>query len=141
MDTSVLLPTLIAEPTTEAVYDYLGAADQELLISDFAAAELASALSRLVRMDLLTDTDASARLADFDAWRAAMSSPVDIASSDARLSYIYIRRFDLGLRASDALHLAIARRLDATLVTLDQRLATAARELGVAVEVPVDRLR
>ena len=141
LDTSVLLPTLIAEPTTEAVYDRLGANGRELLISDFAAAELASALSRLVRMDLLTDTDASARLADFDAWRAAMSSPVDIASSDARLSYIYVRRFDLGLRAPDALHLAIARRLDATLVTLDQRLATAARELGVAVEVPVDRLR
>ena len=30
----------------------------------------------------------------------------------------------LGLRAPDALHLAIARRLDATLVTLDRRLAT-----------------
>jgi len=32
--------------------------------------------------------------------------------------------------------LAIARRFDATLVTLDQRLETAARELGVAVERP-----
>jgi hypothetical protein len=42
------LPTLIAEPSTEAVYDYLGAADRELLISDFAAAEVVSALSRLV---------------------------------------------------------------------------------------------
>ncbi len=133
LDTSVLLPTLIAEPTTEAVYDSLGADDRELLISDFAAAEVASALSRLVRMALLTDADASGRLADFDAWRAAMSLPVDIAS-DARLAYMYVRRFDLGLRAPDALHLAIARRLDATLVTLDRRLATAARELGVAVE-------
>ena len=46
LDTSVLLPTLIAEPSTEAVYDYLGAIDQELLISDFAAAEVASGLSR-----------------------------------------------------------------------------------------------
>jgi hypothetical protein len=35
LDTSVLLPTLIAEPMTEAVYDYLGADRQELLISDF----------------------------------------------------------------------------------------------------------
>ena len=136
LDTSVLLPTLIAKPTTEAVYDCLGADGQELLISDFAAAEVASALSRLVRMALLTDADASARLADFDAWRAAMSSPVDITASDARLAYIYARRFDLGLRAPDALHLAIARRLDATLVTLDRRLATAACELGVAVEDP-----
>ena len=134
LDTSILLPTLIAEPMTEAVYGYLGADRKELLISDFAAAEVASALSRLVRMALLTEADASARLADFDAWRAAMSSPVDIGPSDARLAYIYVRRFDLGLRAPDALHLAIARRLDATLVTLDRRLATAARELGVAVE-------
>lgn len=134
VDTSVLLPTLIAEPTTEAVYDCLGADGRELLISDFAAAEVASALSRLVRMALLTDADASARLADFDAWRAAMSSPVDIAASDARLACIYVRRFHLGLRAPDALHLAIARRLDATLVTLDRRLAAAARDLGIAVE-------
>ena len=53
----------------------------------------------------------------------------------ARLhSYIYVRRFDLALRAPDALHLAIARRLDATLVTLDRRLAAAAGELGIAVD-------
>ena len=136
LDASVLLPTLITEPTTKAVYDCLGAAGRELVISDFAAAEIASALSRLVRMALLTDADASARLTDFDAWRAAMSSPVDIAPSDARLAYVYARRFDLRLRTPDALHLAIARRLDATLVTLDRRLATAAREMGIAVEVP-----
>ena len=136
LDTSVLLPTLIAEPSTEAVYQYLGAIDQELLISDFAAAEVASGLSRLVRMTLLTDADVSARLADFDAWRATMSSPVDIHASDPRLAYVYVRRFDLGLRAPDALHLAITRRLDLVLVTLDRRLATAARELGIAVEEP-----
>ena len=136
LDTSVLLPTLIAEPATEAVYDCLGACEQELLISDFAAVEVASALSRLIRMAVLTDADASARLADFDAWRAAMSMPVDITGSDARLAYIYVRRFDLGLRAPDALHLAIARRLDATLITLDRGLAVAAREMGIAVNVP-----
>jgi uncharacterized protein len=136
LDTSVLLPTLIAEPSTESVYDYLGAINQELLISDFAAAEVASALSRLIRMRLLTDADASARLADFDAWRAAMSLLVDIRAADARLAYIYVRRFELGLRAPDALHLAITRRLDATLVTLDGRLAIAARELGIAIEMP-----
>jgi hypothetical protein len=136
LDASVLLPTLIVEPTTEAVYEFLGGDNGELLISDFAAAEVASALSRLLRMALLTETDASARLADFDGWRAAMTSPVDIQASDVRLAYIYVRRFDLQLRASDALHVAVARRLDAALVTLDRRMATAAREIGVAVEMP-----
>ena len=86
LDASVLLPTLIAELSTEAVYDCLGTGDRELLVSDFAAAEVASALSRLVRTALLTNADASGRLADFDAWRAAMSSPVDIREADARLA-------------------------------------------------------
>jgi uncharacterized protein len=136
LDASVLLPTLIAEPSTEAVYDCLGAGNRELLISDFTAAEVASALSRLVRTALLTNADASARLADFDAWRASMSSPVDIREADARLAYIYVRRFELALRAPDALHLAIARRLDATLVSLDRRMAAAARELGIGLDIP-----
>jgi predicted nucleic acid-binding protein len=44
------------------------------------------------------------------------------------------QEFDFALRPPDALRLAIARRLDATLVTLDRRLINTARELGVAVE-------
>jgi len=34
------------------------------------------------------------------------------------------------------MHLAVARRLDATLVTLDRRMAGAAAELGIPVEAP-----
>ena len=50
----------------------------------------------------------------------------------------YVRRFDLALRAPDALHLAVVQRLDLSLITLDRRLATAARELGVGVEMPAN---
>jgi predicted nucleic acid-binding protein len=85
-------------------------------------------------MGLLTAAAASARLADFEAWRAATSSPVEVHAADVRLAYAYIRRFDLMLRAPDALHLAITRRIDATLATFDRRLARAAGELGVAIE-------
>jgi predicted nucleic acid-binding protein len=91
-------------------------------------------LSRLLRTGLLTAAAASARLADFEAWRAATSSPVEVHAADVRLAYAYIRRFDLMLRAPDALHLAITRRIDATLATFDRRLARAAGELGVAIE-------
>jgi predicted nucleic acid-binding protein len=136
LDASVLTPTLVQELATTAVKAYLIAQKRELLISDFAAAEVASALSRLVRMGLLTAADAFARLSDLESWRAATSSPVDIHAADARLAYTYVRRFDLMLRAADAVHLAIARRLDATLVTLDRRLERAAEELGIAIEVP-----
>ena len=133
LDTSVLIPTLVEEPVSGAVEAYLKTRP-ERLISDFAAAEVASGLSRLVRTSLLTAAEAAVRLADFDAWRAATSSPAELNSADARLAYTYVRRFELMLRAPDALHLAIARRIDATLVTLDRRLARAAREFGITVE-------
>jgi predicted nucleic acid-binding protein len=136
LDASILLLTLIEEPASAAVDAYMLIGGQELLVSDFAAAEVAAALSRLVRMGLLDSADAAARLGDFDVWRAAMSSPVDVHASDVRLAYAYVRRFDLMLRAPDALHVAIARRLDVTLVTLDRRLANAAQALGITVEMP-----
>ncbi|MBV8938152.1 MAG: type II toxin-antitoxin system VapC family toxin [Alphaproteobacteria bacterium] len=134
LDASVLIALLAEEPTSGAVRRFLRAHREDRLVSDFAAAEVASAISRLLRMRLLTEEEGSIRLADFDAWRAAATSAADVHAADARLAYIYVRRFDLGLRAPDALHLAIARRLDATLVTLDRRLAIAANQLGVAVE-------
>ncbi|HEX4077759.1 MAG TPA: hypothetical protein VHX61_02645 [Rhizomicrobium sp.] len=45
---------------------------------------------------------ASGRLADFDVWRATMSTPVDIHAADARLAHAYVRRFELMLGAPDA---------------------------------------
>jgi predicted nucleic acid-binding protein len=136
LDASVLMAVLAEEPASAAVRRFLRSHREDRLISDFAAAEVASAIARLLRMRLQTVEEGSVRLADFDAWRAAASSAADMHAADARLAYAYVRRFDLALRAPDALHLAIAGRLDATLVTLDQRLATAARELGIAVEIP-----
>ena len=136
LDASVLIAVLAEEPASAAVRRFLRTHRENRLISDFAAAEVVSAISRLLRMRLLTEEEGSTRLADFDAWRAAASSAADMHAADARLAYAYVRRFDLRLRAPDALHLAIARRLDAALVTLDRRIAAAAKELGVAVEVP-----
>ncbi|HEX3972594.1 MAG TPA: type II toxin-antitoxin system VapC family toxin [Stellaceae bacterium] len=136
LDASVLVPTFIDEPISETIDKFLLGNRQECLVSDFAAAEVSAAVSRLVRMNILNPTDASAQLADFDTWRAADTRSVDLHAADARLAHAYVRRFGLMLRAPDALHLAIARRLDAMLVTLDRRLANAAAALGIAVELP-----
>jgi uncharacterized protein len=136
LDASVMLPILIKEPASAVVDAFMSAVQQEPWVSDFAAAEVASAVSRLVRTGRLQATDGTASLSDFDVWRAAMTRAAEIHAADVRLAGAYVRRFDLALRAPDALHLAIARRLDVALVTLDRRMAAAARELGVAVEVP-----
>lgn len=135
LDASAILPSLLGEPTSDHLERFF-ALHTNRLISDFAAVEVAATLSRLVRTRALNALDANSRLADFDAWRAAISSPVDLQTVDALLAGTYVRRFDLMLHAPDALHLAMARRVDATLVTLDRRMARAAGELGIAVTVP-----
>ncbi|HEY1447666.1 MAG TPA: type II toxin-antitoxin system VapC family toxin, partial [Caulobacteraceae bacterium] len=89
--------------------------------------------SRLSRMRDLSLAVALAHLADFDAWRAALSLDVELQATDLRLASVFVRRFELALRAPDALHLAACRRGDHTLVTLDRRLAGAAEALGVRV--------
>ena len=40
------------------------------------------------------------------------------------------------LRTPDAIHIAIAQRIRATLVTFDQRMSESARALGMAVATP-----
>lgn len=131
LDASVILPTLIEEAGSAVVDQFIEALDEDLIISEFAAAEVASALSRLVRTGHLDPDDASRRLADFDAWRAAAAHDLDLQASDVRLANVFVRRFDLMLRAPDALHAAACRREDHLLVTMDKRLALAAEELGV----------
>ncbi len=138
LDASVLVPTVVVEQASPAVVEFLLGRADDLIVGDFAAAEVASALSRLVRMDRLRLTEALERLADFDAWRTGETENADVDLHDCRLANSYVRRFDLKLRAPDALHAAICRRLGLQLVTLDHRLVAAARELGIAVVVPVD---
>lgn len=131
LDASALLPMLIEEPGSASVDAFVAANADALVVSEFAAAEVASALSRLARTGRLAAEDAAARLADFDAWRAAATHEVEIGAADVRLASVYVRRFDLMLRAPDALHAATCRRADLMLVTLDRRLAAAAEALGV----------
>ncbi|MBV9508980.1 MAG: type II toxin-antitoxin system VapC family toxin [Caulobacteraceae bacterium] len=136
LDASVLLPILIHEPSSPRIDRFMAEAAEPLLVSEFAAAETASALSRLIRIGHLNGDDAKERLLDFDAWRATETSLVDVESADVRSAAVIVRRFELRLRAPDALHLAISRRLDAVLVTLDIRLAQAAHAIDLPVIQP-----
>ena len=136
LDASVLIPLVVEEDASALVETALRNARQELIASEYAAAEAASGVSRLVRMEQLTPAAAAEALADLDAWRLGSTAAVDIEASDVRLAHIYVRRFETKLRAGDAMHLAVCRRLGATLMTLDQGLKVAADMLGVACADP-----
>lgn len=103
------------------------------IISDFAAAEVASAISLKKRMGRVDDDRAHQALARFDAWRANVASPVDLTAADVRVADAFVRRMDLPLRAPDAIHLAIATRLGVELATFDTQMARSAEALGVAL--------
>jgi predicted nucleic acid-binding protein len=131
-----LVALLTPEPFSERADTFLQNNSAPLIVSDFAAAEFSSAVARRVRMREFTIEQAETALAGFDAWLARAVNRVEIGTGDVSLATTYIRRLDFPLRTPDALHIAIARRLDATLVTFDRSMAAAARALGMAVATP-----
>ncbi|HEY1559328.1 MAG TPA: type II toxin-antitoxin system VapC family toxin [Caulobacteraceae bacterium] len=131
LDASVIVTTVVREPASRAVIQFLEGLSDRPIVSELAAVETASAVSRLVRMDRVSGAAAAARLAEFDAWRAGFTVGLDIQPADVALAGAMVRRFELGLRAPDALHAAACQSGGHTLVTLDRRLAWAAESLGV----------
>ncbi|MDO8901172.1 MAG: type II toxin-antitoxin system VapC family toxin [Phenylobacterium sp.] len=134
LDASAILPLLVEEAASPLVDAFVSGLGEPVVVSAFAAGETASAVSRLVRMGRLSADDARGLLDSFDAWRATSAARADLASSDVEVAHLYVRRFDLMLRMPDALHIALCRRERHVLITLDGRMADAARALGVAVQ-------
>jgi uncharacterized protein len=134
-DSSAIVPLLLAEPTTRAMQTIV-AKDSTMLVWWATEVECASALARLEREDALED--AATRLA-FDRLRQLASGWHEIDPSDAiREAAVRFLRVH-ALRAGEALQLAAAfvaaerRPPSLEVVTLDERLAGAARKEGFDV--------
>lgn len=137
LDASVLVSLLLGEPSSGAVGRWIAKVELPLLVSDFAAAEVSSAISLAVRQGRETASNGISRLSDFDDWRsAAPTIPIDVGPEDIRMADQIVRAFELGLKAPDALHIATAQRLNVQLITLDRRLLRAASALGVEATSP-----
>lgn len=136
LDASVLVPALRPEPSTHITSAYFRRVTQTVIVSDLVAAEVSSAMSRLVRTGTLSQALGEQSLAAFDVLRATFAERVSVDPADIVRAEIIVRRFDLMLKAPDAIHIAVAQRLGATLVTLDRRLAASARALGWPVDIP-----
>ena len=133
LDTSVLVALLAPDPLSDRASTFLGTAQDSLVVSDLAAAEFSSAIARLVRMGSMPEDDARARFADFDMWVERVAGRVGVEPTDMRRADLFLRRLDLTLLAPDAIHIAIAQRLNTTLATFDRKMAVSATLLGVKV--------
>jgi uncharacterized protein len=136
LDASVLVPLYIAEPRSQTVTDALDGAGGDFVVSTLAAGEFASSVSRGVRMAQVPIETANAWLNLFDEWAVTDTVSLKIEDNDIARAASLVRRFELKLLMPDAVHLGLCVRHELALVTLDIKLAEAARVLGVEVVWP-----
>ena len=127
LDASIPVSLFTIDTLTARADAVLRARPPLLMVSNLAAAEFASATTRRVRMQLITAQEAHAAFSTFDARIARTTTPLLIASAHSPLRAGFLRRLNLTLRTQDALHIAIAQRVGAELLTFDRQMANAAR--------------
>ena len=134
-DTSFLAPLLLEEPTSLRVERVLSRLrGQELAVSHWTRVEFASLLAREVRMGGLSSSEAREIEVEFDSAIEESFTVLLHSAEDFDLAKIYLGHHQTGLRAGDALHLAIARNHNCTAVyTLDKVFLKAGRQLGLPV--------
>lgn len=132
LDASILVSALTGDVNTARARAWLAANAAPLIVSDLAALEVASVVSRGLRTGRFGRGDADAALRDFDDFRRH-AERLGHRPADFALAESLIRAFDDKLATQDALHLASAINARATLATFDARLAAAAKARGVEV--------
>jgi uncharacterized protein len=134
LDTSVLVAMLTVDSHTPRVRAWLPSAISRLTISDWGVTEFSSAVAIGVRTGRFMPADRVAAEAAMEAW-LGHGQPVEaVRPEDIRAARRLIGATQLPLRASDALHLAIAQRLGAAVAVLDTQMRVAAADLGLSVE-------
>lgn len=136
IDTSVLVAALTNEAETARMQAWLTEQPPEdLFVSDWVSTEFSSALSIKLRTGQISVTDRANALALFTRLFAESFEILPVTSQQFRTAARFADQYALGLRAGDALHLAICSDHGATLCTLDRRLAEAGPQIGLKTEL------
>lgn len=132
-DTSFLVPLILPEASSSRVSLVIHALPPgELAVSHWTRVEFSSLVAREVRMRSLDAQAAAEADANFETMLKHSFEIVVPTPADFAIAKDYLLRFETGLRAGDALHLAIAaNRRAGAIYTLDRPLAKAGKILGL----------
>ena len=135
LDTSFIAPLVIAESTSDAVEAWvLKVNPGELATGLWTQVELSSLVARKVRMGELPEAKADEVRRQFERVLGESFELLAPTSEDFATAARYLEVPKTGLRAGDALHLAIASNHGATkILTLDQGFIAAGRMLRLPV--------
>jgi predicted nucleic acid-binding protein len=136
LDTSFLAPFYIQETTSTSVETILlNLPTPQIAISNWTTVEFASLLSRRVRMNQLTPELMTVVMQSFQNDVTQSYTVFTVTTADFVLATEFIQQWETGLRAGDALHLAIARNHNIeNLLSLDRGLIDAAQRFGIPAD-------
>jgi uncharacterized protein len=134
LDTSVLGALFFREPVASAILARLETVGQgDLCVSAWNLSEMASVGAIKERTGSIDAADRAAGLAAFNHFVSDSLALAEVEPGNFRAAVVLLDTPALALRAGDALHLAIVRRLRASLATLDKRQSMAANHYGIPV--------
>lgn len=136
LNTSVLVAALMDEASGPAARRALAAhRGGRSLVSDWVLTEFASAMGLKVRQKTLPAAKALEAIAFLDELAQSDFRIFEVGRADFRSAAALCRAFGTGLRAPDALHLAIGAAHQAPVLTLDDTMWRAGQALGIEVDL------
>ena len=135
LDTSIVVAYYIEESYSDQAQEVFRR-DGDLCLSELVEIEVFSVLSRLVRVGSMDIEEARHTGELFvEHLDAGLYTRLRLQTDHYRWARNAIARFDLPLKAPDALHLAAAQGDGLNLITADRQLARNAEALDVAFEL------
>lgn len=133
-DTSVLMAIYLGETGLQRLLGWVGRNDGNFAVSGWLQLEFTSALAVKRRSEAISAEREEAALASFQRQWLGTCVMLPIGASAYRRAARMVLEAR-GLRAADALHLAIAEAHKAELFTFDRRQAELGKSVGVVTEL------